>query len=113
MNDDDNSNDIERCNSRLVAICTVNCFQYLCSSGQGAIMCKSCATHWAFIVCNILCTTWYKGTAEPVGLTEMKLHLFLLNFIGLHHSQMQERRKSEYSGKTPDDQLQKMPHTKS
>ena len=44
--------------------CVANCLQHVRSSGLGAIMCKSCTTHWALIKCNILCATWYKGTAQ-------------------------------------------------
>ena len=32
-----------------------NCLQHVHSSGPGAIMCKSLATHRAFITCNISC----------------------------------------------------------
>ena len=35
--------------------CAVNRLQRVCSSGPGAIVCKSCATHQALITCNISC----------------------------------------------------------
>ena len=34
---------------------TANCLQHVRSSGQGAIMCKSRATHRALIMCNMSC----------------------------------------------------------
>ena len=33
----------------------VNCLQHVRSSGQGAILCKSCVTHQVLITCNMLC----------------------------------------------------------
>ena len=51
-----------------------------CSSvhfgGPGVIVCKSHATHRAFITCNMPCATWYEGTAQLLSLTELNLHLF-------------------------------------
>ena len=41
-----------------------NCLQHIFSSGQGANMCKSCATHRALITCNMSCATWYGETAQ-------------------------------------------------
>ena len=35
--------------------CAVNRLQHVRSSGPGAIVCKSCATHRALITCNMLC----------------------------------------------------------
>ena len=43
-------------------------------------------------------------------LTELKSHLAL--FYWLNHLSMKEGRKPEYPEKAPDDELQKMPHTK-
>ena len=37
--------------------CDANCLQYVRSSGQGAIVCKSRATHRALITCNVSCAT--------------------------------------------------------
>ena len=45
------------------------------SSGPGAIVCKSRATHRALIMCIMLYATWYEGTAKLLSLTELKLHL--------------------------------------
>ena len=37
--------------------CATNCLQHVRSSGQGAIVCKSCATHWlsAYHVQHVVC----------------------------------------------------------
>ena len=62
-----------------------NCLQHAHSSGPGAIVCKSRATHRALITCNMSCyvlATWYEGTAQLLSLTELKSHLFELYFIG-------------------------------
>ena len=54
-----------------------NCLQHVCSCGQSANMCKSRGTHRVVITCNVLCATWYEGTAQLLSLTELKSHLFL------------------------------------
>ena len=46
------------------SLCAVNCLQFAWPRGQGKITCRSHATHWALITHNILCTTWYEGTAQ-------------------------------------------------
>ena len=51
--------------------CTPNCLQHECSSGQGAFVCKSHATHRALIMCNMSCATGYKGTAQLSSLIEL------------------------------------------
>ena len=58
-----------------------NCLQHVRSSGPGAIVCKSRATHRALITCKCR-ATWYEGTARLLSLTELKSHLFELYFIG-------------------------------
>ena len=45
-------------------------------SHLGAVMCKSQATHWALIMCNMLWGTWYEGTAKLLSLADLKSHLF-------------------------------------
>ena len=35
--------------------CAATCLQRVCSSGSGAIVCKSCAAHRALITCNMSC----------------------------------------------------------
>ena len=57
--------------------CAANCLQHVRSSGPGAIVCKSRATHRALITCN-MGGTWYEGTAQLLSLTELKSHLFQL-----------------------------------
>ena len=52
------------------------------SSGSGAIVCKSRATHTALITCYLQCAIWYEGAAQLLSLTELKSHLFELYFIG-------------------------------
>ena len=59
--------------------CAAKCLQHI--RGQGAIVCKSRATHQALITCN-MCSTWYEGTAQLLALTDFKSHLFQLYFIG-------------------------------
>ena len=49
-----------------------NCLQHVCSSDQGAIVYKSCATHWALITCNMSCITWYEEIAHLLSFTELK-----------------------------------------
>ena len=55
--------------------CAAKCLQYVRSSGQGAIVCKSRATHRALITCN-MCAILYEGTTHLLSLTELKSHLF-------------------------------------
>ena len=71
-------NCIERRNSRFLPspLCAVNCLQHVRSSGLSAIVCKSRATHQALITYNMLCATWYGGTAQLLSVTEFKSHLF-------------------------------------
>ena len=65
--------------------CAANCLQHARSSGPGAIMYKSRATHRALITCTMSCATWHEGTAQLLSLTELKSHLFELYFIELNH----------------------------
>ena len=53
-----------------------NYFQHVRSSCQGAIVCRSLATHRALIMCNMSRVTWHEGTAQLVSLTEFESHLF-------------------------------------
>ena len=82
-NDDDNDsnnydNAIERRNARLVPSPhgVTNCLQHAHTSDQGAVMCKSRATLQVLIMCNMLCDTWCRGTAQLLRVTELKSHLF-------------------------------------
>ena len=56
--------------------CAVSCRQHARSNGQGATVCKSRATHRALITCNMLCSTWYEGTAQLLSLTECESYSF-------------------------------------
>ena len=60
--------------------CAANCLQHIRSSGLGAIMCNTLSTYHKQH--DVLCATWYKGTAQLLSLTECKSHLFELYFIG-------------------------------
>ena len=51
-------------------------------------LCKSRATHGTFIMRNMSCATWYKGTTQLLSLTEFKSHLFKLYFISWNDSLM-------------------------
>ena len=63
--------------------CAANCLQHVRSSGQGAIACKSRATHQGIIACNTSC--WYEETAQLLSPTELKSHFFLALSIWLNH----------------------------
>ena len=52
--------------------CVRNCLQHVRSRDQGPVVCKSCAAHTGLITCKMSCTTWYKGTAQLLSLTELK-----------------------------------------
>ena len=54
--------------------CAANCLQHARSSGRGAIVCKSRATHPALIT-YMSFATWYEGIAQLLTLTEFKSHL--------------------------------------
>ena len=56
--------------------CSTNCLQHVRSSGLGAIVCKSHATHQALITCNMLCAMRNERTVQLLRLTECKSHLF-------------------------------------
>ena len=58
----------------------------------------------------MLCATWYEGTTQLLSLTEFKIYF---SFILLAEQITNEG--GEETGvriETPDDELQKMPHTK-
>ena len=66
-----------------------NCLRHVHSSGPGATVCKSCATHRALVTCkcHVTChlVSWYEGTAQLLSLTELKSHLFEFLFYWLNH----------------------------
>ena len=61
-------------------------------------------------MCNMLCATWYEGTAQLLSLTELKSHFFQLHFIGWTTNK-EEGEETRVSRENPDDERQKMPHT--
>ena len=69
-----NNNDIEKLIWRflLSTHSTSNCLQPVNSGGQGAVVCKSRATHRALITCNMSSATWYEGTAQLLRLARLK-----------------------------------------
>ena len=68
----------------------------------------TCNTSSAYLVQHVLLrAAWYEGTAQLSSLTELKLHLFELYFVGWIIKPMKEGRKPEYPEKTPGDELQK------
>ena len=77
--------------------CAANCLQHVRSSGPGASVCESCATHRALIACNISCFVprGTKGQLQLLSLTEFKSHLFI--FILLAKSLNQFRRRGSRS----------------
>ena len=56
--------------------------------------------------------TRYEEKAQLLTLTEFEITFILALFIGWTIKLMKEGRKPKYPEKTPDDELQKMPHTK-
>ena len=56
--------------------CTMDCLQYICSSGHCVIVCKSCSVHWVLFMCSMRHATWYEGAAQLLSLTDMKSHVF-------------------------------------
>ena len=75
--------------------CAANFLQHVRSSGQGAIVCKSHATHRAFITCFTSCATWYEGAAQLLSLTELNPISF--SFILLVETISRRRRGGNQS----------------
>ena len=83
---DDNNNRIQRRNLRFSAMSS------LCCEPSPTLMLKWPRRNRVQITCNtssachvqhvVVCATWYEGTAELLSLTELKLHLFELYYIG-------------------------------
>ena len=89
-----------------------NCLQHVRSSGPGAIVCKSRATHRALITwkCHVTCHLVWRDSSA-IKFDRVDIALFELYFIGWTIKPMKEGRKPEYLEKTPGDELYKMPHT--
>ena len=85
-NTTNNNNRIQRHNLRVWQSphCATNHLQHVCSSGTGAIVCKSRATHQVLLTCNMSCymPRGMKRQLSYLSLTELKSHLFELYFIG-------------------------------
>ena len=75
-NDDNNHHQIERHKSH----CATNCHRHAHSSGQGAILYKSCATHRVLITCNMSRASRCERTVQLLSLTVLKSHLFHNNY---------------------------------
>ena len=71
-------NRIERRNSRLFTTSSLRREMSPTCSGQGTMVFKSRAEHWALITCNTSCAKWYEGTAQLLSLKEFQSHLFKL-----------------------------------
>ena len=107
-----NNNCIQRRNSKSPH-CAANCLRQRASKWPGRnrvqVMCnKSSAYH-------VQPATWYEGIrrdSSAIKFDRVEIAFILTLFYWLNHQPMKEDRKSEYQEKTPDDELQKMPHTK-
>ena len=107
--------------------CAANSLQHVRSSGLGTIVCKSHATHPALITCNTSSADhmqhiqrWSHATCrvtrhmvrrDSSAIKFDSWNCVYLSIIILAE-QMKEGRKPKYLEKTPDVELQKMPHTK-
>ena len=90
-----------------------NCLQRVGSSGPGAIVCKSRATHRALITCKCHVTCHLvRRDSSAINFDRVEIaFIWAFYFIGWTMKPMKEGRKPEYPEKTPGDELQKMPHT--
>ena len=52
--------------------------QHIHSSSQSAFVCKSCATHWALTMCNMLCSNTYTQAARVHSCANHVQHIELL-----------------------------------
>ena len=114
-NNNNNNNRIQRRYSKFFTISSQR--RKLSQTCAQVARAQSCANHVQRIerlsrASVVLRATWYEGTAQLLSLTELKSHLFELNFIGWTIKPMKEGRKPEYPEKTPGDMIQKMPRTK-
>ena len=94
---------------------TIRCFFYnlltapqtVSNTYTQAARAQSCATHCALIKCNMLCATWYEGTAQLLNLTVLITPILPFFSSECNH----EPGKRQYPDKTADDDSQKIPHT--
>ena len=59
------------------------------------------------VVCHVA-----RRDSSAIKFDRVKIAFVLVSFYQLNHLPMKDGRKPEYPEKTPDDELQKMPHTK-
>ena len=90
--------------------CAANCLQHVRSSGQGAAVCKSRATHRAPIIYNMPSAKWCKRIAQLLSLNELKSHLASFRRLKSFTDQGEEESRVPEE-KKPDDELQRVPQT--
>ena len=86
--------------------CVANCLQHAGNRVQ-----ITCSTESACHVQHGVCHAVGKDSSA-IKFERVKLTFFLPSFYWLNHKPTKKGRKPEYPEKTPDDELQKMPHTK-
>ena len=85
-----------------------NCLQHARSSGPGAIVCKSCATHRALITCKCRVTCHLvRRDSSAIKFDRVEIAFIWAYFVGWIIKLMKEGRKPEYPEKTPGNALQK------
>ena len=89
-----------------------NCFQHARSSGPGATVCKSRATHRALITCkcHVMCHL-VRRDSSSIKFDRVEIAFIRAYFVGGIIKPMKEGRKPECPEKNPGDKLQKMSHT--
>ena len=90
--------------------CAARCLLHVHSSDQGAIVCKSRATHLALITYNMWDMIRRDSSAITFGRLEIAFTLSV--FYRLTPLTDEGWEETGVPGETPDDELQKMPHTK-
>ena len=89
-----NNDRIEKRNWRFLQSphCVMTCLQHVCCSGQGAIMCKSRATHWALVTCirrsvsHSKCMWWLTGGCTVMKHGAVEEILQVLHWLGLMYT---------------------------
>ena len=91
-----------------------NCLQHVRSSGPGAIVCKSRATHRALITCKChVKRHLVRRDSSAIKFDRVEIAFIWAYFVGWTIKPMKEGRKPECPEKTPGDELQKMPEDSS
>ena len=87
----------------------VNCLQHARSSGLGAVVCKSRATHRALITCKCRVTCHLvRRDSSAIKCDRIEIAFIWAYFVGWIIKPMKEGRKPEYPEKTPGDELQRV-----